>query len=685
MELQETNKLTKHKLEPDNGDTDDNMKKSKLSEDIIQPDSSLDEAKVEALDPLNYTRAEEFTSEIFKIQIYNLPKFGFSDLKKRLKSSLHLNPHKIKHIDKTLVTYVCFKNASDRDEALKKINGHVWKGKTLEAKIAAPVADPYLQKRLQEKGNGASKNNNASNIIEENLPLSAEEAEKRLRANVIPLWNVDYPQQLQMKTDKIKNVLSRVPKNSFVKHMFKDRWKNGGMACELLQIVPSPIITEYRNKNEFTIGYGSDAKTRMVGFRYGMYKDGTTSVGDCTNLGIVMPAAIPVIKSFTEFVSQSAYLPFHQQSGTGNWQTLTVRTLRTGDVMAMIDFFPRKLDQSEIAKAKESVKDFFTTGPGKNTNFKSLYFRVAGNKGQKVKDGLELLRGEPHVYETLLDMKFRISPEAFFQVNTLATEKLYELIAEWSCVSLKTTVLDICCGTGTIGLSMAKRVKSVIGVEMCEQAVEDAQANATINGITNATFHCSKVEDVISKIISSLLSSTETVEDIVAVVDPPRAGLHKDVIKSLRKCKEIQRLVYVSCNPESALDNFIDLIRPETGRHKGLPYTMVKAVPVDLFPGTNHCELIILFTHHTEESSSQNMASTEGCEQQTASSLCVQTESLPPSKQVESLPPSEPVESTTEEISDKNCNSDVKVDECVEEHNELPLTSAPDKTDDHPD
>lgn len=133
-------------------------------------------------------------------------------------------------------------------------------------------------------------------------------------------------------------------------------------------------------------------------------------------------------------------------------------------------------------------------------------------------------------------------------------------------------------------------------------------------------------------------------------------------------------------NENESVNNFIlsvySLIRPETGRHKGLPYTMVKAVPVDLFPGTNHCELIILFTHNTEESTRLNEAPTEGCEQQIVTSLGEQTESLPPSEQVESA---------TGEISDKNCNSNVTTDECVDESNELPQISAPNKTEDLPD
>ncbi|CAG5119127.1 unnamed protein product [Candidula unifasciata] len=546
------------------------------------------------LDPLSYTKSEEFTSEIFKIQIHNLPKFGFNDLKKRLKSHLKLNPHKIKS-DKRYVTYVCFKNEQDRDEALGKLHGHVWKGKTLQAKIAAPVADPYLRKRNDISDNQKSQTGKDSADlapVDSSKALTKEEAEARLRASVSPLWDTDYTQQLQIKTDKIKDVMDKLARNHFVKHLFKDRFASEGLPCPLLPIVPSPVTAEYRNKNEFTVGYSLDGKV-IVGFRYGLYKEGTTAVGESTNLGIAMPAAIPVVQSFQEFVAKSEWLPYRQETGAGHWQTLTVRTFLTGDVMALINFVPRKLEQSEIDGVKAALKEFYTTGEGKNVKITSFYFRVMGDKGQTVKSSSELLFGESHVFESLMNLRFRISPEAFFQVNTPATEKLYQLISDWCNVSPSTTVLDICCGTGTIGLSMAKKVKQVIGIEMCPQAVEDAKVNAAINEIDNATFHCAKVEDIISKVMASVDSS-----DIVAVVDPPRPGLHKDVIRTLRRSSGIQRLVYVSCNPDGALDNLADLLRPETGRHKGAPFKMIKAVPVDLFPGTKHCELVILFSRN---------------------------------------------------------------------------------------
>ncbi|GFR77358.1 tRNA (Uracil-5-)-methyltransferase homolog A-like [Elysia marginata] len=507
---------------------------AEISNNADSSQEAQEENKKSITDPLSYTRGNEFTSEIFKIQIHNLPRFGFGDLKKRLKM-LGLKPNKIKSPDRQSVCYVCFRSEEERDNALAKLNGHVWKNKTLEAKVAAPIADPYLKKQQQGK---------VSNIKSNTFSL-------RLKSNVCPLWNVAYSDQLQQKTGKVKAVLRRVARDDFLHSMFRNiKTQFEGMACELLPIVPSPETSQYRNKNEFTIGYGLDGKTVVVGFRYGLYKDGITAVGDSTNLGLAMPAAVPIIKSFTEFVSKSKWTPYLQHAGTGNWQTLTVRTFRTGDVMAMIDFVPRDLEPTYSNKGSNLILIFLVV----LINF----FRGSNNSPD-----VQLLFGEKHVFELLLSMKFRISPEAFFQVNTPATEKLYSLITDWCNVSPATTVLDVCCGTGTIGLTMAKRVKEVIGIEMCAQAVEDAKANAALNGVENTTYYCKKVEDIIQSILSSL-ESTNPQGDVVAVVDPPRAGLQK-------------------------------------------------AVPVDLFPGTKHCELVLLFTRGSQRSTSNN-GSTAGQE-----------------------------------------------------------------------
>lgn len=133
-------------------------------------------------------------------------------------------------------------------------------------------------------------------------------------------------------------------------------------------------------------------------------------------------------------------------------------------------------------------------------------------------------------------------------------------------------------------------MKKVIGIELCQEAVEDARMNALTNELSNVEFHCGRAEDLVPGLVSRLSS-----QQLVAVLDPPRAGLHSKVILAMRKAENIKRLLYVSCNPRAAMGNFVDLCRAPSNRVKGTPFHPVKAVAVDLFPQTPHCEMLILF------------------------------------------------------------------------------------------
>jgi tRNA (uracil-5-)-methyltransferase len=217
-------------------------------------------------------------------------------------------------------------------------------------------------------------------------------------------------------------------------------------------------------------------------------------------------------------------------------------------------------------------------------------------------------------------MKFRVSPDSFFQVNTPASEVLYNVISDnittashtlpvlygkaatplwivsvdFIVVELFCLLVDLCCGTGTIGIIVAKMlgVSKLVGIELSQQAIDDAVYNAECNGITNAHFIVGKVEDVLPSLVAS--DTTASGETSIAIVDPPRGGLHQKVIQAIRK-SNINTLIYVSCNPEGTCNNFTDLCRGRSNRIKGFPFRPVTAVPVDLFPHTTHCELVVLF------------------------------------------------------------------------------------------
>jgi tRNA (uracil-5-)-methyltransferase len=233
-----------------------------------------------------------------------------------------------------------------------------------------------------------------------------------------------------------------------------------------------------------------------------------------------------------------------------------------------------------------------------------------------------------HLTERLGDCTFQISPGAFFQVNTEGAELLYQLavdkVLEVSPDNPKQTLLfDVCCGTGTIGLTCMSKgaVGRVVGVDISIPAIKDAQANATLNGYnqngtgTETRFVAARAEHVLDSEIrkacrvstnrtstvdvdgnSESNNSQPAITNFVAIVDPAREGLHSEVIRAIRGTEQIQRLIYVSCNPTGSLVNDAALLcTPSSKRYLGTPFKITSATPVDMFPLTNHCEMVMTF------------------------------------------------------------------------------------------
>uniref|UniRef100_A0AAY5KZC2 tRNA (uracil(54)-C(5))-methyltransferase n=1 Tax=Esox lucius TaxID=8010 RepID=A0AAY5KZC2_ESOLU len=532
----------------------------------------------EANNLYRYVQADLFTSEIFKVEIQNLPKFiGFNDLKKFLEKH-RLNPHKIKLFGKQTFAFVTFKNEEERDKAMKMVHGMQWKGRVLSVRLAKPKADPILRKRGRD---------------EDEEPLSVQ------IANVVtPLWNVPYEEQLRRKEQEVEGVLQRLAREigntnkAMLPWLFVQKEKYNRKCCPLEDIRPSPSQTEYRNKCEFVIGIGANGEEKTIGFRLGKYKGGSCAVVGPSDSIHVTTEAKRVVSVFQKFIRTTPYSVYSPETYEGHWKQLTVRTTRTKEVMAMVFFNPQKLEEQELNSLKNSMKEYFTEGEGKESGVTALYFVSEGQRQSPNPEDLpcELVAGDECIHEELLGLRFRISPHSFFQVNTGAAEVLYSVVGEWAQLDNDSTVLDVCCGTGTIGISLAKRVRKVIGIEMCQEAVKDAKVNAKINGLNNIEFHCGKAEDVFQMVLNAVVSP-----NVTAIVDPPRAGLHSKVILAIRRAEHLKRLVYVACNAKAAMNNFIDLCRSPSNRVRGAPFRPIRAMAVDLFPQTMHCEMLLLF------------------------------------------------------------------------------------------
>lgn len=418
---------------------------------------------------------------------------------------------------------------------------------------------------------------------------------------VTSFWRKPYDQQLRIKQRDIEQLLRKLRR--FMSE-YRDidfvhsNTKGKPLLCPCLPILPSPVLTGYRNKIEFSVG--KDRNGRLsVGFILGRYAEGLAVVESAEQCPNVPPVALHVADIMRAYFEASGHAPYDKATHGGVWRLLVIRTAEERkELMINLQMKKGPLSDEQVQAIKRGLVEHLLQHFDSQASAKygysvhSIGLQVYDQISNRAPENLpyEVLHGSEYINEVICGLTFRVSANSFFQVNTRAAERLYNLVHEWAHCGDKTTLLDICCGTGTIGLCMAKRVGKVVGLEIVEAAVRDAEKNAANNDIKNAVYLCGKAEHTLPKALAEQALSS----DIVAVVDPPRGGLHFDVVKALRKNQAIKRVVYVSCNPSSLAENVKRFLHPPNKNWKGEAFVAVKAIPVDLFPHTEHCEMVML-------------------------------------------------------------------------------------------
>ncbi|KAG5345320.1 TRM2A methyltransferase, partial [Acromyrmex heyeri] len=540
--------------------------------------------------PYAYLDRDHFTSEKYKIEVRGLPKYyGIGEFKKLLNDKLDLQSCKVKPPRKgSSWLYVCFRSEECRQRAITSINGILWKNNKLTAQVAKPAPDPFVKKKLEEE----SSNKRLKTDTEDSNCSPMD----RIKFITTPLWNMPYSDQLEFKQKEMKSILIKIGQQMLTESKTLTEWINSqkklydGLPCKLENILSADVTEAYRNKCEFTVGKDSEQSKIMIGFRLSTYASGSTAVGPIDDLCHIPENMKIAIKILETFIHESNLEPFNPVDHSGYWRQVTARTTRANHLMLIVGIHPQNLSSNELDMLKSQLKIFFETGKGVDAHVTSLYFQTIDKKsiGGESSDTLYHINGTEYIEETLLGMKFRVSPQAFFQVNTLGAEVLYKAAIDLAEPTMDTALLDVCCGTGTIGLCFSKYCGEVLGVEIIPDAIQDAKENAVKNEIKNCEFFVGKAEDILLPIIQRTTKS-----NITAIVDPPRAGLHQKALLTLRKSKKLNRLVYISCDPRAAMKNLIDLARPSSKQYLGEPLVPVKAIAVDMFPHTKHCELIL--------------------------------------------------------------------------------------------
>ncbi len=361
-------------------------------------------------------------------------------------------------------------------------------------------------------------------------------------------WHMDYEEETRLKAERVRQALNRI----------------GGENLEEIPILSAPDCHGYRNKAQYPV---ASQKGRVYA---GFFKAGTHSVVENDRCLILPEETDRVKKLVVDYVNHYRITAYDETAHKGLLRHIYVRRgAVSGQILVCLVVNGRKLPHPE------TLIERLKTVPG----FTTLVLSVNTKKGNRVLgDENIILYGPGYIEDTLCGLTFRLSPHSFYQVNHHQAQRLYEAAIAQAQITKDDLVLDLYCGVGTITLCMAKAAGKVIGVEVVEQAVQDARENAVRNGIENAEFFCGDAGK------AALELENRGIRPDVAVVDPPRKGLNADAIEALSKMKP-RRIVYVSCDP-ATLARDVALLKQHG-------YRLENAMAADLFPRCSHVESIV--------------------------------------------------------------------------------------------
>ena len=333
-------------------------------------------------------------------------------------------------------------------------------------------------------------------------------------------------------------------------------------------ILPAASQYGYRNKLEYSFTTGVDGVA--LGFHRAGRWDDVVGIDEClltTDVGNAIRLAV------REWAREEQLEPYDQATGSGYLRHLVVREGRNTD-QALVVLVTAPGERFEAGYLVDVLRRF--------PEVRSIHWAINDTPAEQTNLPTRLLWGVDAIEEEILGLRFRVRPSAFLQTNTEMAARLYELAREYAALDGSENVFDLYCGTGTIGLALARDASSVWGLEISEEAIACAIENAELNGIENARFFAGNVGQTIEEL------REEAGSPDVVVVDPPRAGLAG---KALRRTGALgaARIVYVSCNP-TTLASDLQVLRDEFG------YVLERCRPVDMFPHTPHVESVSLLT-----------------------------------------------------------------------------------------
>jgi 23S rRNA (uracil1939-C5)-methyltransferase len=338
--------------------------------------------------------------------------------------------------------------------------------------------------------------------------------------------------------------------------------------------IPSPEIFEYRNKMEFSCSDRRWLLPEEMGksdidknFALGLHVPGTFYKVLDTRVCLLQPElGNRILEDVREFIRLSGVPVYGLRSHIGFWRFIMLRHSKAYNQW-MVNIVTSKEDQRTVQALADQVVRTYPEIVSVVNNITSRRAGVAVGEYEI------LLSGQPSIRDKIGEFEFEISANSFFQTNTRGAQRLYETIKEYANLSGEETVVDLYCGTGVIAIFLSESAKTVIGIEIAESAVNDSMNNCRINGISNCRFVLGDIKEKLNEL---------TAAPDVMIIDPPRAGMHKNVVYKILEIAPA-RIVYVSCNP-ATMARDLGMLKES--------YRVLEVQPVDMFPHTYHIESV---------------------------------------------------------------------------------------------
>ena len=379
---------------------------------------------------------------------------------------------------------------------------------------------------------------------------------------------LSYQDQIKYKQKQVTDNLTRIGKVELP---------------EISPILGSEKTQFYRNKLEFTFSdkrwlteeeVKADVKydqMNAVGFHIPGAFDKVLAIEKCW---LQDDISNQIRNAIRNYAYEHQYAFYNIRNHEGVLRNLMIRTSSTGELMVLLQV------RISCDKDLEQTKELLAYVADKFPQITSLLYVINNKQNDTINDlDVQVFKGNDHIFEEMEGLRFKVGPKSFYQTNSEQAYNLYKVTREFAGLTGEELVYDLYTGTGTIANFVSRQAKKVVGIEYVPEAIEDAKVNSAINGIDNTLFYAGDMKDMLTQDFIN-----EHGRPDVIITDPPRAGMHNDVIDVILFA-EPKRIVYVSCNPATQARDLSLL---------DIKYKVIKVQPVDMFPHTHHVENVVL-------------------------------------------------------------------------------------------